>query len=156
AHHWMKIGSVVRAAYQRTGGDVEKTFSARDVTVITELLRRNVFNDRQMFWSRAQILAHGQDLTAHLTQIVHRLKEFRLFFAQAEHHAALGDNTRSEFLRPAQNSQGRPILRARAYHWCEAFHRFHVVIINVRAGVEHDLDAPILRVEIGNEHFDDD
>src|SRR5438876_230928 len=110
----MKIGSVVRAAYQRTGGDVEKTFSARDVTVITELLRRNVFNDRQMFWSRAQILAHGQDLTAHLTQIVHRLKEFRLFFAQAEHHAALGDNTRSEFLRPAQNSQGRPILRARA------------------------------------------
>ena len=109
-----------------------------------------------MFRSRAQILAHGQNFTAHLAQIVHRLKEFRLFFAQAEHHAALGDNTRSEFLRPAQNSQGRPILRARAHQRCQAFDRFHVVIVNVRASIEHDLDAPILRVKIGNKHFDDD
>src|SRR5437773_7332739 len=118
AHYWMTIGRVIRAANQRTGGDVEKTFPACDVAVTTELLRRNVFNDRQMFRSRAQILAHGQNFTAHLAQIVHRLKEFRLFFAQAEHHAALGDNTSCEFLRPAQHSQGRAILRARAYHWC--------------------------------------
>jgi hypothetical protein len=28
------------------------------------------------------------------------------------------------------------------------------VIVNVRAGIENDLDAPLLRVKIRNEHFD--
>lgn len=30
------------------------------------------------------------------------------------------------------------------------------MIKDVGAGVEHDLDTPVLRVEIGDEHFDDD
>ena len=38
----------------------------------------------------------------------------------------------------------------------EPLDRFHVVIENLRRGVEHELDAPILRVKIGDEHFDDD
>ncbi len=38
----------------------------------------------------------------------------------------------------------------------EAFHGLEVVIENLRRSVEHELDAPILRVEIGHEHFDDD
>ena len=50
----------------------------------------------------------------------------------------------------------RPILCAGAHQRRQAFNRFHVVIVNVRAGIEHDLDAPILRVKIRNEHFDDD
>jgi lipoic acid synthetase len=29
------------------------------------------------------------------------------------------------------------------------------VIVNVRPGIEHDLDAPILRVKIGHQNFDD-
>src|SRR5436305_2653367 len=87
AHYWMKIGRVIRAAHQRTGGDVEKTFPACDLAVITELLRRNVFNERQMFRRLAQILAYGQNFTAQLALIVHRLKEFCLFLVQSEHHA---------------------------------------------------------------------
>src|SRR5438445_7245341 len=78
-HQWMKIGCMIRAAHQRTGCDVEKTFSARDVAVITELLRRYVFNDRQMFRSRAQILAHGQALTPTFPQFIHLLKSLVLF-----------------------------------------------------------------------------
>ena len=38
----------------------------------------------------------------------------------------------------------------------QPFDRFHVVIENVGRGVEHDLDAPFLRVEVGNQHLDDD
>src|SRR5437016_4444450 len=43
AYDRMKIGCVVRAAHQRSGGDVEKTFSTSDVSVIIELLGRDVF-----------------------------------------------------------------------------------------------------------------
>ena len=88
----MKIGRVIRAADQRPRGDVEKTFSARDLAVIIELLGRDVFNDRQVFRTRTQVLTHGQDFAADLTQIVHRLKKFGLLFAKAEHYPALCHN----------------------------------------------------------------
>jgi hypothetical protein len=37
-------------------------------------------------------LTQSQNFAADFTQIVHRLEEFRLFFAETEHHAALGYN----------------------------------------------------------------
>jgi hypothetical protein len=42
----MKVGRVIRTADQRTGSDVEKTFSARDVAVTIELLWSDVFDNR--------------------------------------------------------------------------------------------------------------
>ncbi len=48
AHYRMEIGRVIRAANQRTGGDVKKAFSTRHVAVVIELLRRDVFDHRQM------------------------------------------------------------------------------------------------------------
>ena len=91
-HNRMKIGSVIRTADQRTRRDIEKTFFARDVAVIIELLRRDVFNDRQVLRTWAQVLTDGQDFAADLAQIVHGLKKFRLLFAKTEHHAALCDH----------------------------------------------------------------
>src|SRR5215471_4941607 len=85
SHYRMKVGRVVRAANQWARRNVEKTFSTRDVAVIIELVRRDVFNHRQMFRTRAQILTHRQHLAADLTQIVHRLKKFGLFFAETKH-----------------------------------------------------------------------
>ena len=43
-YHRMKVGRVIRAANQRAGGDMEKPFSARNVAVVIELLRRDVFD----------------------------------------------------------------------------------------------------------------
>src|SRR5438552_15633658 len=37
AYDRMKIGCVIRAAHQRPGSDVEKTFSTRDIAVVIEL-----------------------------------------------------------------------------------------------------------------------
>src|SRR5207249_4652529 len=88
----MKIGRVIGTADQRTRGDVEKTFPARDVAVITELLRPDVLDDRQVFRTRTQILPDGQHFASDFTQIVHRLKQFRLSLTEAEHHATLGYN----------------------------------------------------------------
>ena len=88
----MKVGRVIRAANQRAGGDVKKALSTGDVAVVIELLGRDVLNDRQVRRTRAQILAHRQHFAAHLAQIVHRLEEFRLLFAEAQHNAALCDD----------------------------------------------------------------
>ena len=54
----------------------------------------------------------------------------------------------SSFAR-AQHLERRPVFGARTHDRREPFHRLHVVIENLRRGVEHELDAPILRVEIG-------
>src|SRR5206468_2668328 len=50
-NHRMKIGRVIRAADKRTGGDIEKTFLARDIAVVIELIRRDVLDNRQMSWA---------------------------------------------------------------------------------------------------------
>ena len=77
---------------------MEKSFSSRDVAVVIELLRRDIFHDRQMFRSWAQILAHRQDLAADFAQIVHGLKKFRLLLAKAEHDTTLGHHTWRQML----------------------------------------------------------
>src|ERR1700757_5196624 len=81
-HYRMKVGCVIGAANQWTGRDIEKTFSTRDVAVIIELVRRDVFDYGQMFRTRAQVLTHRQHLAAGLEQIVHRLEKFCLLFAK--------------------------------------------------------------------------
>src|SRR5438876_4248728 len=105
----MKVCRVIRAADKRARSDMEKTFLARDVAIIIELLGRDVFDNRQMLRTRAQILAHCENFAAYLAQIINRLEEFRLFFAEAEHHSALRHNVGRYVPRPSQNSQGRMI-----------------------------------------------
>src|SRR6267154_1722896 len=88
ADNRMKVGRVIRAADEWTGGDVVKSLFARDLAVKLELLWRDEFHHRQMVRRRTQILAHRQNLAADLSQIVHRLKNLRLGFAEAEHDPA--------------------------------------------------------------------
>src|SRR5467141_821429 len=44
----LKIGRVIGAPHERSGSDMEETFLARHLAVVTELFRRDVFHDRQM------------------------------------------------------------------------------------------------------------
>src|SRR5437762_2412698 len=89
-NHRMKVSCVIRAADQRPGGDVEETLFTCDVAVVNELVRSDVFDNRQVFRAGTQILADRQNLAADLAQIVHRLTKFGFFFAETEHHATLG------------------------------------------------------------------
>src|SRR5262245_53788551 len=54
----MKISRVIRAPDKRSGCDIDETFSPRDVPVIIELLRSDVFDNGQMVRSGTEILAH--------------------------------------------------------------------------------------------------
>src|SRR5688572_15774853 len=92
----MKIGRVIRAAHERTGSHVLEAFRTGDLTVGIETLRRDELDHRKMLRRRPEILAQREDLTTDLTQIVHGLEKFRLLFAQAEHHSALGHDLRGK------------------------------------------------------------
>src|SRR5262245_51448423 len=92
AHNRMKISRMIRAADERPGCDIDKTFRARNVPVVVELFRGNVFNNRQMLRTRAQVLTHCQDFAAGLAQIIHGLKKLGFLFAKAEHYSALCHN----------------------------------------------------------------
>src|SRR5215475_11693947 len=65
-HNRMKIGCVIRAADQRSRGDIEKTFSTCDVAVIIELLWRDVFDNGQMVRTWPQVLTNCQHFAADL------------------------------------------------------------------------------------------
>src|SRR6478735_1687016 len=101
----MKIRRVVRAAHERTGSDMGKTFPAGNVAVEIKLLGRNVLDDRQMLRRRTKVLSERQHLTTNLSQIVHRLEKFRLFFTQAKHETALGNGIRRKLFRAPQDLQ---------------------------------------------------
>src|SRR6266436_9471937 len=85
ADNRMKVGRVIGAAHERTGRDVLESFFSRDLAVEIELFWRDEFDYWQMIWRWTQILAHCQDLAPGFAQIVHRLKNLRLGFAEAEH-----------------------------------------------------------------------
>ena len=53
----------------------------------------------------------------------------------------------------AQDIERRAVFRAGTHERREAFHRFHVVIEDIGRGIEHDLDAPILRVKVGHQEL---
>src|SRR4029077_11172792 len=74
ANDGMKIGRVIRAAHERTGGDMFESFFAGNLAEEFELGGRDVLNYRQMLRSGAKILAHGKNLHTYLAQIIHRLK----------------------------------------------------------------------------------
>src|SRR5215471_4868026 len=101
----MKISRVVGAAHERTRGHVLESLLARNLAVKLELLRRDVFNHRQMIRCRPQILAHRQNLATNFTQIIHRLKNLGLSFAQTEHDSALRYRFRRKSFRAPQNLQ---------------------------------------------------
>src|SRR5262245_43165260 len=94
----MKIGRVIRAADERSRGDVEKTFATRDAPVVIELLRCDVFENGQMFWTRSQVLTHRQDVVADVWQIIHGLNKFGFLSAKAKHYPALCYNLGRQFL----------------------------------------------------------
>src|SRR5436190_182390 len=142
ADNRMKVGRVIRAADERSGGNVFETLRARDLAVSLEALRRNEFYDRQMVRGGPKILAHRQDLAADLAEVIHRLEQFRFGFTEAEHHPALRHNFRRKLLRLAEDIEGCPIFCARTHQRSQAFDCLQVVIENVGRGIEHDLDAP--------------
>src|SRR5438874_11353664 len=94
SNYRMEVGCVIRAPHEWTGRHVLEAFRARDFAVDVEAFRRDKLDYRKMARSRPEILTHGENLATDVAQIVHRLKKFRLLFAEPEHHSAFCDDLR--------------------------------------------------------------
>jgi hypothetical protein len=101
----MKIRRVIRAANKGAGSDVLESFSAGNIAVVIELVRRDIFDYRQMFRGWAEILTHRQNLATNFTQVVHRLEKLGLFLTEAEHDTTFGHNFRRQLPGTSQHLQ---------------------------------------------------
>src|SRR5438552_8032426 len=115
SNYRMEVGCVIRAPHEWTGCHVLEAFRARDLTVGIEAFRRNKLDYGQMLRSRPEILTQRKHLATDVPQIVHRLKKFRLLFAEPKHYPAFCDDLRGNLLRCAQDIERGPILGARTH-----------------------------------------
>ena len=66
---------------------------------------------------------------------------FAVGFAQSHHEAGFGEHVGGVAAGEAQHVERLPVIGLRAHPAVEARHGFHVVIEDVRAGIEHAGDG---------------
>lgn len=152
-----EVGRVVRAAHERATRNVTEAFIERNLLVFGKSIGVDVFDDGQVAWRGAQVLAEGQNGDIGGKEVVHGGEDFLVHFAQAKHESALGgDFSADHCFGFFQNCETAVILRTRANEGSEALDSFKVVIENVRTGIHDHLQSPVAIIEIGHEHLDDD
>src|SRR5438132_7043439 len=92
-----------------------EAFRAGNLTVGLEAFRRDKLDYRKVLWSWSEVLTQSEHLATDLTQVVHRLKKFRLLFAKPEHHSAFCDDPWAKLFRFAQDLERGAISGARAH-----------------------------------------
>src|SRR5581483_4368528 len=90
------LSGMMRRAGERARCDEEKAPSLGGALVSVELFRRDEAVDRGMLPSRLEILPDGEEIDVGRAEIVHDPKHLLLPFAQAHHHAGLGEQRRIE------------------------------------------------------------
>ena len=88
----------------------------------------------------AQVLADSEDVAADSGEVAKDVEQFVGLFAEADHHAGLGNADRVELLCIAQQLERALIARAGAYDAIEPRDGFGVVVENFRLGVDDDPD----------------
>src|ERR1044071_1080698 len=96
-----------------------EAFRAGDLTVGLETFRRNKLDNRKVLWRWSEVLPQSEHLAIDLTQVVHRLKKFRLLFAKPQHHSAHCNDRWAELFRFAQDLERGAIFRARTHNRSE-------------------------------------
>ena len=152
-----EVGGVVGAADEGAGGDVAEALAFGDDLEVGELVRVDVFDDGEVLFRRAEVLAEGEDGDAGVAEVVHGLEDFGFGFAEAEHDAAFGgDLAAGHFFGAFEDVETAVVLGAAADERGEALDGFEVVIEDVGAGVDDGLEGVIAAVEVRDEDFDDD
>lgn len=114
-----EIGGVVGTADQGAASYVAKSFIERDLLVFGKAVWMDVFDDGQVAWCGAQVLAEGQNSDIGSEEVIHRRKNFFGHFAETEHEATLGSNFAIDHsFGFFQNSKAAMILGARANKRC--------------------------------------
>ena len=135
---------------------MREPFGTRDLAIKLELLRRNITHHREVIRGRPKILAQGQHLATDFAQIVHGLEQFGLSLPQTKHDSTLGHHVRRKLFGSAQNLERGLVTGARPDEWGQPFDGFQVVIVNLRTGIEHELNTPVPGMKIRHQDLDND
>lgn len=132
-----------------------KTHPPRDLTQFIKLLRGDIPDHREVFFSRLKILAEGQKIDILAAEVSERVEQLVASFTKAEHQAALGFRFRSNLLDSPEHFQ-RPSIIAfwSANAAVEAGNRLHIVIKDLRTRGEDDFERFLAVDKIGGEDFD--
>ena len=104
----------------------------------------------------AEVLAHGQNLDSRLAEIIHGLKNLRLFFSESEHQAAFGDDVGGDLFHAAEDGEGEAVFGPGTDERGEAFDRLDIVIENIGSGIGDDFEALLFGVKVWGQDFDGD
>ena len=85
-----ELAGLVGAADQRTGGRVEEPEVVAPGLPLAELFRGDVLDDFEVSLGRLHVLAEGQAVHTHLSQVLHRLLDLFVGLTQSEHDGRLG------------------------------------------------------------------
>ncbi len=97
-------------------------------------------------------MADGEDVDADLDHVLEDFLDLVFLLADAEHDAGLGDEAAR--LGVFEHPEGAVVAGGLADRALEALDRLEVVVENVRAGVEDDVEVFLLAAEVGRQHFD--
>ncbi len=118
-----------------------------------ELARRVEPGHGQVIARRAQVLADGQDVAVHGSEIAEDREQFVCFFAQAGHHPGLGNSGGVELLGKLQQLQRALISRAGPYDSIEPRHGFRVVVKDFGPGFDNNADGLLVALKVGDEYL---
>lgn len=145
-----ELARLVRTAHQRSAGRVQETQLIAAFLPLGKLGRRHVLDHLQMAIRRLHILAEGQTVDAHGAQILHRLLDLLVRFAQAQHDGRFGDEARVHALHVGQHLQRLSVASATVAHERrQQLDRFDVVGEHVQAGIGDGRNVLDIAAEIG-------
>ena len=131
---------MVRTAHQWTGLDVRKSHLLASRAQIVELLRRQIADNRQMFWRRSQVLPERENVDVHVAKVAHDGDDFVDRLAKPEDDPGLGGNVGRKLLRQAKDRHHALVAAAGARALVEARHGFGIVIVDVGIRLEDGAD----------------
>ena len=155
AHPRMSLIRVVAGAHQRPRGDGLEPDLVGSPLQGGELVRVPVAVDREVLLSRAQVLAHGQDLDAVLAQHPEGLHHLVELLTEPDHQPGLGDHlVARHLLRHAQDPRRAQEVGAAPGDRVEPGDGLDVVVEDVRPLGDHLGERHLLAAEVRGENLD--
>lgn len=144
----------VGATDEGAAEDHIKAEGEAEVAVEVELLRGDVFGDGEVAAGGLEVLADGGDVGAGGADVGEELLDFGDGFAEADHETAFDHGLGAVAAGEGEDVEGLLVIGLRADATIETGDRFHVVVIDVGAGIEDAGDGGVISVEVGSEDFD--
>ena len=120
------------------------------VAELQELGRRPVPLDRQVHRRGSEVLPDGDDIGALRPDVPHGQEDLVAALTEADHDPALADEIRRSPFGPAEHFKRTRVARLRAHAGVQTLDGLDVVVQDLRALSENDIERGGVSLEIGD------